>query len=65
MERLPDEKTCDFLGRLSVGLAEAAITARADGDDVHAAFFAIKAAETLKLARYLGYRPERVDKVEG
>lgn len=59
MERLPDEKTCDFLGRLSVGLADAALKATADGDDVHAIFFAVKAAETLKLARYLGYRPER------
>ena len=57
LERLPGEKTCDYLGRFSVKLADAALNARERGDDVHAAFFAIKAAETLTLAKHLGFKP--------
>lgn len=40
---------------LSVKLGSAALIARERGDDVNAIFFAIKAAETLKLAKLLGY----------
>lgn len=57
LERLPDEKTCDWLGRISVKLADAALVARGRGDDVHALFFAMKASETLQLAKHLGYKP--------
>lgn len=46
------------VGELSVKLADAALVARERGDDVQALFFAIKAAETLKLARLLGWKPE-------
>lgn len=45
------------LGDLSVKLADAALVARERGDDVHALFFAIKAAETLALAKSLGWKP--------
>lgn len=50
-----DEKTCDYLGRFAGELADAALVARDRGDDVHALFFAIKAAETLQLAKLLGF----------
>ena len=53
----PDEKTCDYLGRFAGELADAALVARDRGDDVHALFFAIKAAEVLNLARHLGFQP--------
>jgi len=46
------------IGELSVKLADAALIAREKGDDVHAIFFAIKAAETLALAKALGWKPE-------
>jgi hypothetical protein len=46
------------IGELSVKLADAALTAREKGDDVHAIFFAIKAAETLALAKALGWKPD-------
>jgi hypothetical protein len=45
------------IGELSVKLAEAALIARERGDDVHAIFFATKAAETLQLAKALGWKP--------
>jgi hypothetical protein len=38
---------------VSIKLADAAIMARAKGDDVHALFFATKAAECLQLAKLL------------
>ena len=53
----PNEKTCDYLGRFAVDLAGAALKARERQDDVHALFFALKAAEVLKLAKHLGYQP--------
>lgn len=56
-DRLPGEKMCDYLGRFSIKLADAALTARERGDDVQAIFFATKAAETLQLAKHLGYAP--------
>lgn len=43
------------IGELSVKLAGAALEARKRGDDVHAIFFATKAAETLALAKALGW----------
>jgi hypothetical protein len=46
------------IGEMSVKLADAALVARERGDHVHALFFALKAAETLKLARLLGWKPE-------
>lgn len=45
------------IGELSVKLADAALIARDSGDEVHAIFFAIKAAETLALAKALGWKP--------
>jgi hypothetical protein len=45
------------IGELSVKLADAALTARERGDDVHAIFFAIKAAECLQIAKALGWKP--------
>jgi hypothetical protein len=45
------------IGELSVKLAESALVARDRGDEVHALFFAIKAAETLALAKALGWKP--------
>ncbi len=53
--RQPGEKMSAYLGRFSIDLGKAAIEARLRGDTVHAAFFAIKAAETLKLAKLLDY----------
>lgn len=56
---------------LSVKLADAALVARERGDDVHALFFAVKAAETLALAKALGWEPkdsgpgEEQNKLEG
>jgi hypothetical protein len=49
------------IGELSVKLADASLKARERGDDVHAIFFAVKAAETLALAKALGWKP--ADKV--
>lgn len=46
------------IGALSVKLADAALVARERGDEVKALFFAIKAAETLQLAKALGWKPE-------
>lgn len=46
------------IGALSVQLADAALIARARGDEVHAIFFATKAAETLQLAKALGWKPD-------
>ena len=46
------------VGELSVKLADAALIARGRGDDVQALFFALKAAETLALAKALGWKPE-------
>jgi hypothetical protein len=46
------------IGELSIKLADAALIARKKGDDVNAIFFAIKAAETLALAKALGWKPE-------
>jgi hypothetical protein len=46
------------IGELSIKLADAALIAREKGDDVHAIFFAIKAAETLALAKALGWKPD-------
>lgn len=45
------------IGELSVKLADAALVARERGDEVHALFFAIKAAECLQLAKLLGWKP--------
>lgn len=45
------------IGELSVKLAGAALVAREKGDEVEALFFAIKAAETLALAKALGWVP--------
>jgi len=47
---------------LAVKLSDAALKARDHGDDVHAIFFATKAAECLQLARALGWKPEPIDK---
>lgn len=44
------------IGKLAVDLAEAAALANAKGDDVHAAFFAIKAGECLVLAKALSWK---------
>jgi hypothetical protein len=46
------------IGELSIKLADAALIAREKGDQVNAIFFAIKAAETLALAKALGWKPE-------
>lgn len=46
------------IGELSVKLANAALIAREKGDDVNAIFFAVKAAETLALAKALGWKPQ-------
>lgn len=46
------------IGELSVKLADAALISRERGDEVNAIFFAIKAAETLALAKALGWKPE-------
>ena len=46
------------IGELSVKLADAALIAREKGDEVNALFFAIKAAETLALAKALGWKPD-------
>ena len=48
------------IGKLSVKLANAALVAREKGDAVHAIFFAVKAAETLALAKALGWKPDPV-----
>jgi hypothetical protein len=48
----------ETIGEMSVKLANAALKAREKGDDVNAIFFAIKAAETLALAKALGWKPE-------
>lgn len=45
------------IGELSIKLADAALVAREKDDEVHAIFFAIKAAETLALAKALGWKP--------
>lgn len=44
------------IGDLSLKLADAALIARERGDEVQALFFAIKAAETLQLAKLLGWK---------
>jgi len=49
------------IGELSVRLADAALIARERGDDVNAIFFAVKAAETLALAKALGWRPDTTE----
>jgi hypothetical protein len=54
--RKPGEKTCNYLGRFSIELADAALVARERGNDVEVLFFAVKAVEILKLAQYLGYQ---------
>lgn len=46
------------IGELSIKLADAALIAREKGDEVNAIFFAIKAAETLALAKALGWKPD-------
>lgn len=46
------------IGALSVQLADAALVARSRGDEVHAIFFATKAADTLQLAKALGWKPD-------
>lgn len=46
------------IGELSIKLADAALIARERGDEVNAIFFAIKAAETLALAKALGWKPD-------
>ena len=52
------------IGKLAVGLANAAAKARAKGDDVHALFFSLKAAECLQLAKALGWKiPADLDPV--
>jgi hypothetical protein len=54
---MSDITGAEKIGELSIKLADAAIMARAKGDDVHALFFAIKAAECLQLAKALGWKP--------
>lgn len=44
------------IGDLSLKLADAALIARERGDVVQALFFATKAAETLQLAKLLGWK---------
>ena len=44
------------IGKLALDLADAALVAKAKGDDVHALFFSIKAAECLQLAKALGWK---------
>lgn len=51
----------DKIGELSVKLAEAALIATERGDKVQAIFFATKAAETLKLAKLLGWPGPKLD----
>lgn len=46
-------------GELAIKLADAALLAREKGDDVHAIFFATKAAECLALAKALGWKAEQ------
>ena len=46
------------IGELSFKLVDAALVARERGDEVNAIFFAIKAAETLALAKALGWNPD-------
>lgn len=54
-KQLPGESTRDYLARFSGLLANAALVARERGDPVNALLFAIKAAETLALAKALGW----------
>jgi hypothetical protein len=49
--------SAEKIGELSIKLADAALIARDKGDEVNAIFFAIKAAETLALAKSLGWKP--------
>lgn len=56
-QQIVKTKTASQVGELSVKLADAALIARDRGDDVHALFFAVKAAETLALAKALGWSP--------
>jgi hypothetical protein len=44
------------IGELAVKLADAALLARSNGDEVQALFFALKAAELLQLAKALGWK---------
>jgi hypothetical protein len=44
------------IGELSIKLADAALIARERGDDVQYLFFAVKAAETLEVAKALGWK---------
>lgn len=53
-----------WVGELSVKLAQASLVARERGDEVHAIFFAIKAAECLALAKALGWRPDGSEMTE-
>jgi hypothetical protein len=50
--------TAQQIGELSVQLTAVAYIARANGDHMHALFFAIKAAECLQLAKLLGWTPD-------
>jgi hypothetical protein len=52
------------IGTLAVDLANAAAKAKANGDDVHALFFSIKAAECVALAKSLGWMADEQDAAE-
>ena len=65
MEPRADEKMSDYLARFAGKLADAALTARSRGDEVHAVFFAIKAGEILSLAKTLGFDPPLEDHQSG
>lgn len=65
IERREGESMGSYLGRFSIELAGAALAAREKGDQVHALFFAQKAAETLALAKALGFPPSPTGKEGG
>lgn len=57
--------TAQKMGELSVMLADAALVATQRGDEVHAIFFAVKAAETLALAKALGWEAKEPADAKG
>lgn len=54
----------DKIGELAVKLADAALVARQRGNHAYAELFATKAAETLQLAKMLGWKPPVEQKSE-
>lgn len=55
-QRITHMTRAEKIGKLAVDLADAAVIAKSKGDDVHAIFFATKAADCLALAKALGWK---------